>query len=224
MDNGSGISRADSLYLARPHFTSKITSFGDLCDLRSYGFRGEALSSIAAIAHLRVSTLCSGDEDSAGRQYEFDQLGNSISFKHVAMSQGTTVSVTNLFKSVPVRRQVLKSVRNCKEGLRKIEDLMLAFGIAHPQVRFILKHNKCLLWQKIATTDYDANLSQVLSASVTNNLSSISFKSSEPYLVVRGFVPSPVVTDAAVVSRSAPDRVFVFVNNRPVLIKQISQV
>ena len=220
-DNGSGIGRAEVLHVARPHYTSKITSFRDLCELQSYGFRGDALSSIASIAHLRVSTLCSDDEG-AGRQYDFDSMGNSMSFKHVAMGQGTTVCVTGLFKSVPVRRQIMKSAKRCREDLKRIEDTLLAFGIAHPKVRLVLKHNKCLLWQKIPSQDYDSNLSLVLGPSITQYLTPISFSSRDPFLKLRGYVPCP--GDGALVSRSTPDRLFVFVNNRPVAIKQVTQV
>ena len=222
-DNGSGISGADAINLARPHFTSKITSFRDLCDLRSYGFRGEALSSIATVSNLLVSTHCPTDEG-VGRQYDFDKMGNSVWFGHVAMEQGTVVCVSGLFKNVPVRRQFLKSVRRCREDLKKLEDTLLAFGIAHPRVRLVLKHNKCLLWQKVRHTDYCSNLSQVLGLSVMQHLTAVSASSVDPCLKLSGHVPSPGVADAALVSRSVPDRLFVFVNNRPVTIKKITQV
>ena len=222
-DNGSGISRTDALNLARPHYTSKISSFHDLCDLQSYGFRGEALSSIAAIANLRVSTLCTND-NTPGRQYDFDKMGNSVSFKHIAMGPGTTVCVTGLFKNVPVRRQFLLSGKRCREDLKKVEDTMLAFGITCPKVRLVLKHNKCLLWQKIPNKDYDSNLSLVLGPSIIRHLSPISFDSLDPFLKLRGHVPSPCASDAVAVSRSTPDRLFLFVNDRPVVIKQLAQV
>ena len=218
-DNGSGISEKDAPYLALPHYTSKLACFEDLCSLQSYGFRGEAVASVAAVGGLRVTT-CTAEDDLA-HTYSFNHSGEVIASKPAAMGRGTMIHVSRLFKNVPVRRQYFKSIKRCREELKKVEDVMLAFGIAHPNVRFVLKHDKCMLWQKMQTADYASNLAIVLGYSVTQHLSEISYSSPDPMVKIHCHVP---IHNANTVSRPSPDRTFVYVNSRPVTVKPLVQV
>ena len=172
-DNGSGISRSDAINMARPHYTSKLGSFQDLGSLQSYGFRGEALSSIAAVASLQVTTCTTGDD--VAHIYTFNHAGGVTASIPSAMGPGTTVHVKGLFKNVPVRRQYFKSVRRCREELKRVEDLMMAFGIANSRVRLVLKHDKCVVWQKIQTEDYSSNLAIVFGSCITQHLTEVTF-------------------------------------------------
>ena len=223
-DNGSGISRADAINMARPHYTSKLGSLSDLASLQSYGFRGEALSSIAAVADLQVTTCTT--EDDVAHTYMFNHAGEIITCKPSAMGPGTLVHVKSLFKNIPVRRQYFKSVRRCREDLKRAEDVMMAFGIANPKVRFVLKHDKCVVWQKIQTEDYSSNLAIVFGSCVTQFLTEFTFNSDDPVVQLRGHVPNRNVSisDISGLSRSSPDRLFIFVNSRPVFIKPLAQV
>ena len=220
-DNGSGVSRENAPYMALPHFTSKLASFEDLSALESYGFRGEALASIASVGILQITTCTA--EDGVASMYSFNHSGEIIATKPSAMGPGTLVQVSSLFKNVPVRRQYFRSVRRCREDLKKVEDVMLAFGIAHPNVRFILKHGKCVLWQKIRISEFSANLAVVLGLPVTQHLTEISSHSFNPMIKIRGFVPSSHA-DTSLTSRTTPDRTFLIVNDRPVTIKPLTQV
>lgn len=118
-DNGSGICEEDMKFIAKPHYTSKISSFSDLASLTSYGFRGEALSSLCAVAEVTVTTKTK--ESSIGYMYFFDHKGNITSRKPTATSRGTTVVVSNLFKKIPVRRQFYSNSKRCREELKKVE-------------------------------------------------------------------------------------------------------
>lgn len=220
-DNGSGVSRENAPYMALPHFTSKLASFEDLSALESYGFRGEALTSIASVGVLQITTCTA--EDGVATVYSFNHSGEVIATKPSAMGPGTLVQVSSLFKNVPVRRQYFRSVKRCREDLKKVEDVMLAFGIAHPNVRFVLKHGKCVLWQKMRISEFSPNLAVVLSLPVTQHLTEISSHSSNPMIRIHGFVPSPHA-DTSLVSRTTPDRTFLIVNSRPVTIKPLIQV
>ena len=221
-DNGSGISKMSAPYMALPHYTSKLSSFSDLSTLQSYGFRGEALASIATVGVLHVTTCT--EEDDVARAYAFDHTGEVIATKPSAMGRGTLVHVGSLFKNVPVRRQYFKSIKRCREDMKKVEYIMLAFGIAHPGVRFVLKHDKCVLWQKMQTSDFASNLAVVLGYSVTQYLEEITYHSSDPMIKILGYVPRCEANCAYNLSRSTPDRMFIFVNNRPVTIKPLLQV
>lgn len=218
-DNGSGISKEAVSFAARPHFTSKLATFSDLSCLQSYGFRGEGLSSIAAVANLSITTRT--EEDEVAMTYTMDHSGQVISSKPSAASCGTTVCVTNLFSNVPVRKQYYKSSKVTKEDFRKCESTLLAFGLANPSIRFALKHNKSLIWQKFPTKCFRNNVGIVLGSQTLQQLVAVDWES--PIVKFSGFVPSSGA-DPALVFRTSPERMFLLVNRRPVVIKPVMQV
>ena len=207
--------------MALPHCTSKLGSFKDLASLVSYGFRGEALASIASVSELRVTTCTAAD--AIAQTYIVDRSGAVVATKPSHLGRGTTVSAANIFKNFPVRRQYFKSGKRCREDLKRIEDLLMAFGIIRPRVRLALKHNKSLIWQKNLAADLKTNISMILGMGVMQNLCPLAFECFDPMLKIRGYVPKPQ-SDCSVVSRATPDRLFLFVNSRPVVIKPLLQV
>lgn len=220
-DNGTGIKREDTANMARPHFTSKLSSFQDLQSLEQYGFRGEALTSVAAVSDMSITTRTSDDD--IATTYMLDHSGNVASRKPSHLGLGTTVSVTNLFKNLPVRKQCFKSAKRCKEELRRIEDLMIGFGLAHCALRLTLKHNRCIIWQKIQTSDFGSNVSLIFGAALFQQLTPVNHQSFSPMIKIRSFVPKPEA-EVSVVSRSTPDKIYVLVNERCVILKQLNQV
>ncbi|CDQ93184.1 unnamed protein product [Oncorhynchus mykiss] len=142
-DNGSGIKAADTAVMAVQHYTSKICSHDDLEHLATYGFRGEALGSICAVAEVAVTTKTS--EDDVGTQYTLDLTGSVVSQKPSHLGQGTTVCALKLFKNLPVRRQYYANTKKCKEELKKVQDLLMAYAIIKPELRLTLTHNKVQL-------------------------------------------------------------------------------
>uniref|UniRef100_A0AAX7VWL1 HMG box domain-containing protein n=1 Tax=Astatotilapia calliptera TaxID=8154 RepID=A0AAX7VWL1_ASTCA len=142
-DNGQGIKTVDTPVMAVRHFTSKICRHEDLEHLETYGFRGEALGSICAVAEVAVTTKT--EEDEISTQYTMDLTGKIVSQKPSHLGQGTTVSVMKLFKNLPVRRQCFSSNKKCKEELKKVQDLLMAYAIIKPELRLMLVHNKILL-------------------------------------------------------------------------------
>ncbi|XP_076603862.1 PMS1 protein homolog 1 isoform X2 [Chaetodon auriga] len=142
-DNGHGIKAVDTPVMAVRHFTSKICSHEDLEQLETYGFRGEALGSICAVAEVAVITKT--EEDDISTQYMLNFTGEIVSQKPSHLGQGTTVSVLKLFKNLPVRRQYYSSIKKCKEELKKVQDLLMAYAIIKPDLRLTLIHNKIVL-------------------------------------------------------------------------------
>ena len=135
VDDGCGMSPGDALLSLTRHATSKIASVDDLQHIRTLGFRGEALASIAAVSHLVLKTKRIGDE--AGVLIRVD--GGDVSEPEpVAMEGGSSVSVQNLFFNVPARRKFLKS--NATE-LKHLIEMFQALAISHPEVSFSLSHD-----------------------------------------------------------------------------------
>eukprot|EP00058_Branchiostoma_floridae_P015233 XP_002600721.1 hypothetical protein BRAFLDRAFT_83463 [Branchiostoma floridae] len=219
-DNGSGISRADAEFMAQRHYTSKLSHQADLDSLETYGFRGEALGSLCAVADVTVTTKTAADDFSM--IYTLDRQGKITNSKPAHLGQGTTITVTNLFKNVPVRRQYYSAPKRRKEELKRVEDIMMALGVIKPDVRFSLIHNKCTVWQKNKYPDHRTALRTVLGTGTMSLLLGVEHRSLEPQVEVQGFLPKPGA-DPQTVTRATTDRSFVFFNERPVQMKGVEK-
>ncbi len=135
IDNGKGMSITDARLSFERHATSKIKSAEDLFNLHTKGFRGEALASIAAIAHVEMKTKTGENEIGTKISIEGSEV---ISQEAVVAPQGTTISVKNLFYNIPARRNFLKS--NPVET-RHIIDEFHRVALAHPQTAFVMMNN-----------------------------------------------------------------------------------
>ncbi len=129
-DNGSGIRKEEIPTAFLRHATSKIRTMEDLLTVHSLGFRGEALSSIAAVAQVELITREA--DEITGCRYEI-QGGQEKKSEEVGCPQGTTFIVRNLFYNTPARRKFLKT--KTTEG-NYVQDLMLHYSLAHPEIRF----------------------------------------------------------------------------------------
>ena len=141
VDDGKGMSFSDARLCFERHATSKISSADDLFHLTTKGFRGEALASIAAIAHVELKTK--QPEDPIGTQILIE--GSSIK-EHipVATQDGTSISVKNLFFNVPARRNFLKSD---SIEFSHIEEEFFRVALIHTEISFSLYHNNNLIMQ-----------------------------------------------------------------------------
>jgi len=141
IDNGKGMSFTDVRMSLERHATSKIKNIDDLFYIKTMGFRGEAMASIAAVAQLEIKTRQQQDnigsllvaEDSKILQHEVCQT-----------TEGTSIAVKNLFFNVPARRNFLKS--NPVET-KHINDEFLRIVLAHPNISFTLHHNGILMYK-----------------------------------------------------------------------------
>jgi DNA mismatch repair protein MutL len=139
-DNGAGMSLADLHRAAQAHATSKISTRPDLLSVSSLGFRGEALHSIAQLAHLEIcsrSQVCE-PQQSQGYQIAYDREGQPKDVAEVAIAPGTIITVSHLFHSWLTRRQVPSSAQQIKAVSQIIQQLALC----HPQVTWKIEKDE----------------------------------------------------------------------------------
>lgn len=199
IDNGSGMSDTDARMSFERHATSKIRTIDDLFHIRTMGFRGEALASIAAVAQVELKTKRAGDE--AGT---FIEVENSVVKKQepVAIPNGTSLAMKNLFFNVPARRNFLKS--NAAE-MRHIVDEFTRVAMSFPDIQFSLTANGQELFHLEA-----GSLKQRIVQLLGNhyNAKLVSVKEETDYMNIYGFVGKPETA-----KKTRGDQYF-FVNNR----------
>jgi len=133
VDDGTGMNHDDALLAFERHATSKLRTADDLLSISTLGFRGEALPSIASISRLLLETRSAEDEQ--GTRVEFAG-GKLIGVKPAGLPAGTSISVADIFYSVPARRKFLKSETT---ELGHIASLVTHYALAHPDCQFLLK-------------------------------------------------------------------------------------
>jgi DNA mismatch repair protein MutL len=194
-DNGSGIQRDElPLALAR-HATSKIASLEDLEHVGSFGFRGEALASIAAVARVSLSSRARG----AAQAW---RIANDLTLAPAALATGTTIEVEDLYYNTPARRKFLKSdateFAHCDETLRRM-------ALARPEVAFSLSHNGSVK-HRLAAADLPRRVRELLGSEFVTAARAIDTAAGD--LRLTGFAALPAY------SRSGRDEQYFFVNGR----------
>lgn len=199
IDNGKGMSETDARMCFERHATSKIRNIEDLFHIRTMGFRGEALASVAAVAQVELKTRRSEDELGT-----FIEIENSVVRKQEACScpVGTNICMKNLFFNVPARRNFLKS--NASE-MRHIVDEFIHVALAFPNIFFSLTSNGQQVFH-LEAGNHKQRFLQLLGNQYGAKL--VPIKEATDYLDINGFVGKP---DAAKKTRG--DQYF-FVNNR----------
>jgi DNA mismatch repair protein MutL len=199
IDNGKGMSPKDAQNAFARHATSKITTIEDLFQIRTMGFRGEALASIAAVAQVSLKTRRAEDELGTSVEIENSKVTETSS---VACAVGTTISMKNLFFNVPARRNFLKS--NSAE-FKHISEEFTRVALAFPEVHFSLTSNgqDVYHWEG---GSFKQRAIQVLGNSYQTKLVTVGEQTD--YLTITGFVGKP---ETAKKTRS--DQYF-FVNRR----------
>lgn len=146
IDNGGGMTHSDLRMAFERHATSKIRDAQDLFNLSTKGFRGEALASIAAVAHVRCVTCLRGATVANTLQLEG---GKTTDYGEEAHPHGTSIEVKNLFYNIPARRQFLKSD---SVEINHITDELQRVALAHPNVVFRYFHNNALMFHLQASS------------------------------------------------------------------------
>ena len=200
IDNGKGMNPDDAVLCFERHATSKIATAEDLEDITTFGFRGEALASIAAVAEVTLKTRTEDEE--VGCQVEFAaSVHNSTT--EIATPKGTNIAVRNLFYNVPARRKFLKSDN---VEFKHIVEEFTKVALTRPEIGFSLSHNgKDVFVLKLAKS-LKYRIMDLLGASVTGDVVDVCADTS--VVSLRGFVGRP---DTA---RKTLGNQFFFVNGR----------
>lgn len=199
IDNGKGMSATDARLSFERHATSKIRSAEDLFRLHTKGFRGEALASIAAIAHVELKSKQATEE--LGTLISIE--GSKVKAQDVTVTpNGTSVAVKHLFFNIPARRNFLKS--NAVE-LRHIIDEFHRVALAHPDIAFVMYHNGSEIFN-LPKSNYRQRVVNIFGSKINEKL--VPVEETTEILTISGFVGKP---QFAKKSRSEQ---FFFVNDR----------
>lgn len=186
-DNGKGMTTADAVRAFERHATSKIDNEHDLFRIRTLGFRGEALASIAAVSkvHLWTSDGVSGTEvDIEG--------GKVMNHRAASLRQGTDITVSQVFFNTPARLKYMKTIQT---EIGHTIDLVNRLAISHPNISFRLAHGQQVLLKTSGTGDLLRVLSDVYGIAVAKKM--IPFQAENADYKVSGYVTLPEMTRAS---------------------------
>lgn len=203
IDNGLGMSKDDVLLSVHPHATSKVSSINDLQKISSFGFRGEALASIALASNMIIQSKKSNDT-----------FGHLVHIKHgknldnhpIGMANGTIVKVTELFKFLPARKKFLKSA---PIEIQQILKVLLPIFLVHLGVSFKVEHNNSVIVECSAGQTFLERVMIVVNQEYHSQL--LPVQHSQAGYAVSGFIGTPQIASPA------SSKQFFWVNSRSVV-------
>ncbi|HLD55206.1 MAG TPA: DNA mismatch repair endonuclease MutL [Candidatus Nanoarchaeia archaeon] len=208
-DNGSGMTKEDSLISYKRHTTSKITNEEDLFSINSLGFRGEALASIAEVSNLKIITKTF--DSSLGTFIEVEG-GKLIKEEQIGCSNGTIIEVNDLFFNVPARKNFLKSN---EIELSKIINIITKYALIKNDVSIKLIHNGKEILNSQKTNFLINNIIFIYGPEIAKDLINVNYE--ENGVIIKGYISKPVLTRADKSDQS------LYVNKRYVKNNIISQ-
>ncbi|MBN2229109.1 MAG: DNA mismatch repair endonuclease MutL [Candidatus Thorarchaeota archaeon] len=208
-DNGTGILREDCAICLHRYSTSKISTREDIEHIATYGFRGEALASIAAVGDIRITTQTESEEIGTVVTSRF---GQKTTIRDQARPVGTTVEVTDLFRDIPARR---KHLADEKTEAQRIQEAVMRHAVIRPEIGFRLRRNNELVIDcppKQSATD---RITALWGIDVAKALVDVDYKTDE--IRISGFIARPPI------SRGNRSREYFSVVKRPISDERLSQ-
>ncbi|WP_299665536.1 DNA mismatch repair endonuclease MutL [uncultured Polaribacter sp.] len=199
IDDGKGMSTTDARMCFERHATSKIKKAEDLFNLHTKGFRGEALASIAAIAHVELKTKPIAEELGTCIKIEGSKV---ISQEFISTGEGTSLAIKNLFYNIPARRNFLKSDT---VETRHIIDEFQRVALAHPDISFLLHHNNNEVYH-LKKGNFRQRIVAIFGSKMNEKL--VPIQENTDIVSIEGFVAKPEF------SKRKRGEQFFFVNNR----------
>ena len=200
-DDGAGIARDELALALERHATSKLAD-DDLVDIRTLGFRGEALPSIGAVSRLTITSRAEGASEAWRLAVDNGSIG---ALEPAARARGTRVEAAGLFRAVPARLKFLKSAR--AEYLAAA-DMLKRLAMARPAIAFSLEHDGRRAWASAAASDPLARLADVLGAEFADNSVPVALEADGLRLTGHAGLPTW--------HRGTAQAQYLFVNGRPV--------
>jgi DNA mismatch repair protein MutL len=208
-DNGCGMSREDALLAYKKHATSKLTRIEDLDTISTMGFRGEALSSITAVAKVEILTRPS--EEITGTRIVIHG-GKVLETSDAGTAPGTSVHVKDLFYNTPARQKYLKSDRT---ELAHITDTVMQLALANPEISFTLLSEGKPVIRNAGSSEPFKSIVNLLGPDTARSMLPLEYRTED--FGILGYISKPEIT------RRESDQLFLFVNTRPVASRAINK-
>ncbi|MGG0670773.1 DNA mismatch repair endonuclease MutL [Sporosarcina koreensis] len=187
-DNGKGMSRHDAVLAFERHATSKISNEHDLFRIRTLGFRGEALASIASVSKVSLFT---SDGETEGTEVQLDG-GNLLKQSNAAFRKGTDMTVSQLFYNTPARLKYMKTIQT---ELGHTIDLVNRLALSHPHISFKLSHHSQIVLHTSGSGDRRKVLTDIYGMAVARKM--VPFAGENADFKVDGYVTLPEMTRAS---------------------------
>ena len=202
IDDGCGMSPQDAALAFVPHATSKITGIGDLDTIRTLGFRGEALASIAAVSRVTLITKPKGSGAVAGTKIVI--AGGTVKEQtEIGAPEGTSILVEDLFFNIPVRRKFLKTINT---ELAHVHTIMEGVCFSHPECSFRLFYNNHEQMVTDRSTRPLDTIARLFGADTVKHL--IPVDAVYPFMKITGYISQPSLT------RKDTERMLIIINGR----------
>jgi len=220
IDNGSGIKPEDYAALAGKHTTSKLAGFDDLTRLATFGFRGEALSSLCAIsASVVIQTRTS--EQLVGTKLVYDKNGTLVKTESCAREVGTTVTLTNLFESLPVRHKDFH--KNKPREFQRLVRKLQQYAIINSDTRFVCSNATAKSRSAVLSTQGSARMldcvTSLFGSKHRDMLQPLNLDAANAGIKVEGLISKA----APACGLSSGDRQMFFLNKRPVDVPKLAK-
>ncbi|MFH1825101.1 MAG: DNA mismatch repair endonuclease MutL [Candidatus Firestonebacteria bacterium] len=206
-DNGLGMNKEDIILCIDRHTTSKISSMDDVYKIKTLGFRGEALSSMAAVSRLEIRSIDNDSKIGA----KLTVINGKKKLEKCAFPRGTMVAVADIFYNIPVRLKFLKSIET---EASHIYNLIFKLAIANNNISFKLEVDGRSSLNVLAVKTLKERLYELFGKEFVDNLMEIKFKNEE--VEIFGYIGKPDFT------KPTKNSQYIFVNNRLVVDKSIS--
>ncbi|OBT66201.1 hypothetical protein VE03_04303 [Pseudogymnoascus sp. 23342-1-I1] len=238
-DNGAGITSQNYETIALKHYTSKLSTYADLTTLHTFGFRGEALSSLCALSDFTITT-CTAEDAPKGTKLDFEVSGKLKGTSVVAAQKGTTVTVENLFNNLPVRRRELE--RNIKREWNRVVTVLGQYACIQTGVKITVtqqagKGKKTTVFATKGNPTTRENIANVFGAKTLVALVPLDLNleleptsgpgqrwsrqddSGTKEIRIVGHISKPISGEG----RQLPDKQMFFVNSRPCGLPQVAK-
>ncbi|KAH7624931.1 hypothetical protein Ndes2526B_g00302 [Nannochloris sp. 'desiccata'] len=211
-DNGQGVKPADYGALMLKYHTSKLSSFDELENLSSFGFRGEALSSLCTVADVSVVTRTA--EEETGSKLTYDHTGKILTKAAAPRAVGTTISVSGLFRRLPVRHREFQ--RNIKREYARLVSVLQSYALISTNTRLVCTNQTGSGSRTVVVTTQTApsvkdNVIALFGGKTAEALDCVDFDAGDGLRIV-GLVSKAT----SGTGRAAGDRQFFFINGRPI--------
>lgn len=204
VDDGVGIDAAELALAVAPHSTSKIATVDDLGAIRTMGFRGEAIASIASVSHLRICSRTADAANGAEIEAEADRVGP---IRPAATALGTTVSVQRLFFNTPARLKFLKT-ESTESG--RVNEMLQSLALAHPEVGFTLESDGRVVLDLPGGQSRRERVIAIFGKELRDDLLELAESASESWIKVGGLTGTPTT------ARPTARHLRLYVNGRSV--------